>query len=210
MTLTAHRLACGMEDTQDSQSILPVRLGCGSIANTVEEMGALNMKRLIVAQLYDFTLSSACNRLAIHPLDPMLIENQFLVSFRVVKNRHLAIADNHEFLLLKRMQPAHKNVSLDTALEAQDCQGHIGNRMVQIAGPLRRYGSGRLTQKMENRSDIMGSEAPKNIFLCAEFAEIQSGGADVFHAAQFAKVQQAAQFNDRRVILKQVTNHQNA
>jgi hypothetical protein len=118
----------------------------------------------------------------------MRIENQFMVRLGVVENGHLAIAYNHELLLLKGMQPANKNVSFDATLEGQDRQGHVGNGVVQIAGSLRRHACGSLAKKMEDRRDVMRGETPEDVFFCAKLSEVKPRGTDVFHTAQLAEI----------------------
>ena len=62
----------------------------------------------------------------------------------------------------------------------------------------------------QNHRNVVGRKAPENVFFGADFSEVQPVGVDVLESAELARVHQFAQFQIGRVILKQVTDHQDS
>src|SRR4051794_8531899 len=56
----------------------------------------------------------------------------------------------------------------------------------------------------------MRRKTPQNVFLGAQFSKIQPGRIDVLNPTQSPFTDHLLQFYDRRVILKDVSDHQNA
>ena len=69
-------------------------------------MPAFEVERLSLLEQNRISLGLLRHRHGLAPLDPMRIEQQFAApGLRVVKDRHRAIADGDELLLLERVQP---------------------------------------------------------------------------------------------------------
>ena len=53
----------------------------------------------------------------------------------------------------------------------------------------------------------MRSEAPQDVFLGAYFADVQTIGVQIVDLSQCAVVNQLLQFQDRRMVPENVSNH---
>src|SRR5215813_3346695 len=173
-------------------------------------MLALGEERFPFFELDGLALHAMRDGNSIDPFDAMRIQNQFRVRLRVVKHCHLAVADYDKLLLLERMQPADEDMCLHAACTIQEGERNVGNRMIEIAAALRSHRRWIFSEQMNDCRNIMRRKAPKNILFGPELAEIKPRRTYVFDPAEFARSNQAAQLNNRRMIVQQVADHQNA
>ena len=103
----------------------------------------------------------------------MRIEHQFALALHVIKHSHFLVAHDREPLFLERMEPAHEDVGLNTALEVASAQRHVVDVAIEICAAVARHPGGGLLEQIENGRDIMGSKAPKYVLFGAQFPKIQ-------------------------------------
>src|SRR5919198_1741028 len=139
----------------------------------------------------------------------MLIEDELPLRLCIVEHSHLSAADNGQFLLLVRVQPAYKDVRSHAAVEFAGRQGCVENPRVQVATSVARHRGGHFAKKKENGGNVVRRETPKNVLRSSQVAQIQKGGIDVFNAPEFATPDQVPQFDHGGVVLKNVSDHQN-
>ena len=104
----------------------------------------------------------------------MGIQDQLSFFLGIVENRHLAVADDRQFLLFEGMQPAHEDVCLHTASEFAGGQGSVKNILVEIGAALGAHLYGSLIQQGENDGDIVRGEAPQNVLFRAQLPQVQA------------------------------------
>jgi len=80
-------------------------------------MRTLFPERLLGPNLDRLGFSTVRDRNLAFPFNRVRVEEQFVFLFDVIKHRHFLIAHYNQFLFLKRMEPRHENMSLDTARE---------------------------------------------------------------------------------------------
>ena len=78
-------------------------------------MQAFELERFLLVQENYLAFGPSRHGYAVHPIDAMRIKNKLLIRAGVIKNRHFAVTDNDQFLLLERVQPAYEDVSPDAA-----------------------------------------------------------------------------------------------
>src|SRR3954469_12011275 len=81
-------------------------------------MLALRLQRLPIVERNDFPFRLDGGWNSIFPFYFVRIQNE-LVLGSVIKHRHLLGADDHEPLLLKRVQPADENMGLNSAWKTE-------------------------------------------------------------------------------------------
>ena len=118
-------------------------------------------------------------------------------------------ADDGEFLLLKRINPAYMDMGVNSTGKAERGERDIGDPLVQVgfadaSNLIRQLAS----DKRKDDGKIVRSEAPEGIFLAPDFAEIEPVGSDVLQLAEFAGCQKLLNFSHAGVILKKVPNHE--
>ena len=69
---------------------------------------------------------------------------------------------------------------------------------------------GLLAGKPQDHRHVVGSERPERVLVLAVLAEVQPVRVDVVHVAELAGAHQLAELLNARVILEQVTDHQDA
>jgi hypothetical protein len=67
---------------------------------------------------------------SVHPIDPMRVEDQLSLSLQVIKNCHLSVSNNREFLLLKGMQPTYKNMCLYSGFKIARRKSRVNYRRI--------------------------------------------------------------------------------
>src|SRR5208337_3023690 len=210
LSMFANRLARRVKDLEHAQAVLAVGPRILVVTHAFEKMHALQAKWLVLAHYNDPSFRSPSDGNPVDPINAMRIQNEFLIGLSIIEHGHLAVADDDQLLFFERVQPTQEDVRLDAARKAQNRQRDIGNRMVQIAGPLRSDRGGHFIQQVENGGNVVRSKTPKNVFFCSEFAEVQPGRADVFNLSQFALLEHAPELDHCGMIVEQVPDHQNA
>jgi hypothetical protein len=102
----------------------------------------------------------------------MRVEEELVFWFHVIEESHLSVTHDNEPLLLVRMEPAYKDMRSDAGGEGQSAERDISDLLVQIIGSHACNMIWHFTCQSENHGDVMGSKAPKDIFLSPDLAQI--------------------------------------
>jgi hypothetical protein len=109
-------------------------------------MLAFGPQRLALLRRDRLRLRPAGHRDLIPPADRVGVQHELVRGLEIVKDRHLPVTDNHELLLLERMQPGHEDVRLDATRERQEAHRHVGNALAQVAASLSLHGRRQLAE----------------------------------------------------------------
>src|SRR6185437_925097 len=208
--LVPQRTLAGFQYFEDAKRTYAIGSRTLSGSHALEEMLAFEPQWFVSGNRHRMATIFLGNRLSVEPVNPMRIQHEFAVGAHVVENRHFLAANNREFLLLERMEPADKNMGFDAAREIESAERRVHKRRSQKTSPLRGHARRALAQEEQDCGDIVGSKTPKDVFLGAQFAQIQPRRMNVLNAAQFARADQAFEFADCRVKLQNVADLQDA
>src|SRR5580765_6272241 len=79
---------------------------------------------------------------------------------------------------------------------------------MEVVSPMGQDRGRHLSQQSKNDRDVVRSEAPENVFLTANFSEVQSVGVDVLDASEFSALDQVFKFEHSGMVPEQMTDHQ--
>jgi hypothetical protein len=147
--------------------------------------------------------------LAVLPLDGMGIEEQ-LLGAHIVEHGHGLGAHDHQLLLLERMEPAHENMALDAVPELQRGHGRVIDLRAEICAAKTGHPKGLFTQEHQQHRDVVGGEAPEDVLLGPELADVEAVGVDVLDLAQDAGPDELLELQHRGMVLEEVAHHQDA
>src|SRR5215472_17293543 len=99
-------------------------------------------------------------------------------------------------------------MGLHTAAETAGGHRRVENPWIYVIASMTRYGFGLLVEEGTDRRNIMWGKAPQDVLLGSEFPEIQAGRIDITNATEFATSDQSFKLKYRRVILQNMTYHQ--
>src|SRR5580765_2025384 len=81
---------------------------------------------------------------------------------------------------------------------------------MEVVSPMGQDRGRHLSQQSKNDRDVVRGEAPENVFLTANFSEVQSVGVDVLDASEFSPLDQVFKFEHSGMVPEQMTDHQDA
>src|SRR5919201_5222490 len=100
------------------------------------------------------------------------------------------------------MQPAYEDVGTNAAAELACRERRICNLRTDVATAMSSNSLRIFFEQGQNHGNIMRREAPQDVLLGAQLANIQARGIDVLHADQLAFAHQSLQFPDGRMGLE--------
>src|SRR4029079_7350814 len=100
---------------------------------------------------------------------------------------------------------AHEDVPLYAAREAEVGHGHVGDTGREIGAAGAGNALRLLAQQRQHHGDVVRREAPENVLLVADLADVQAVRINVLDAAQRAGAYQLAQLQDPRGVLQDGT-----
>src|SRR5262249_20071825 len=130
--LTGQRSLALVEHRQHTQSLVPVSPRRAACSHALDEMETFVAERFPLVDAHWLSLRSARHGQMILPMNRVRIEQQLAVLLRVIKDRHLSVADDDQLLLLVWVQPGDKNMRLHAAREREQAYGYIGNSFAKI------------------------------------------------------------------------------
>lgn len=176
-----------------------------------EEVLTLLTQRLLLGNLHVLHVHRARRRdAAVHPGDVVAREHQLLAPRPgVVEHQHAVAADQRQLLFLERVQPTDVHVGAHAARERHRRQcgvGHPGSehRLAQAAN-LRRQ---RVSDQRQNHRQVVRGEAPEDVLLLPEPAEVEPVRGDVPQPSQLAAGDEPPRLPDAGVVLQKVAHHQ--
>src|SRR5215469_2433880 len=196
-----------MQHAKHAQSFASVRDRRAPRLNAIEELLALVAKRFPSLKWNRDGAPFNGGGNAVLPLHPVGIEDE-LLGGSVVEHCHLFRTHHDETLLLERMKPAHEDVSAHAVGKLELAQGYVGDARVEVASALAGDRQGRLAEKAEDDADVVRRKAPENVFLGADFADVEAIRIDVVDSSQGAIADELLQLDDGGMILEDVAHHQ--
>src|SRR5262245_5816099 len=103
----------------------------------------------------------------------MGIEHQFVFFVNIIKNRHLAVSDDNQLLLLIRMKSGDKDMGFHSTGKGQQADRDIGDPIMQVSSPLGVYLLWHLSDETQDHRYIMRGKRPQNILFSPEFSEVE-------------------------------------
>src|SRR5215472_2707762 len=110
----------------------------------------------------------------VEPVNGVRIEDKLIFGLDIIENRHLLRTDDRQLLFFEGMEPAYKDVGLNSAAELARSQSCVDQLGIDVASALCRNSVGSFFQQEENCRDVMGRKAPQYVFFCSQLSEIQS------------------------------------
>ena len=101
-TIVVKRILCTEEYLQNAQSFIAIGIWRPSVLNALDEVFALHSQWFIHFNRYNFCVRFAHDRGTVLPLDLVRIEEEFF-SRQIIKDCHLTVTDNDQFLFLVRV-----------------------------------------------------------------------------------------------------------
>src|SRR5262245_10364844 len=108
------------------------------------------------------------------------------------------------------MKPGNKDMSFHTARERQKTNCHVSDVIMEVISALGLGSDWHLANEPKNDGEIMRGKRPENVFLTPDFSKIQTVRIDVLNPSQLSLIDKFLQFQNRRMIPKEVPHHQNA
>src|SRR5580704_10161052 len=106
------------------------------------------------------------------------------------------------------MKPTDENVGLHSAREFEVAQGDVHDVLVQMGAAVAVNLGRHFVKETQHYRDVMGSEAPENVFLGPDFPYVQAVRVQVVDLTQYAVLDQLLQLHDCRMVAKDVSHHQ--
>src|SRR5437667_11863467 len=106
---------------------MAVGFGCSARLDALEKMPALHDEWLIGRKLDRLANRPLHDELPLHEVDPLIVNLQLVGLPNVIEYSHSFLADDYQFLLLVRMQPAYEQVSAGAPVEQHGRYRHVGD-----------------------------------------------------------------------------------
>ncbi len=172
-------------------------------------MPTFGSQRLFHFQRHHFRLPAMGHRRPIDPRDLMGIEHQLLLR-QIIEHRHLPVADDHEPLLLHRMEPADEDMSPHPIGKLQMGHRDIRHAGLQVGPSARLHRGRRLPRQMNQGRDIVRGKTPEDVFFAAKLPDIQPVRIDILQLPELASRDESVQGRHRGMIPQHVPDHENA
>ncbi len=177
------RALAGIQHGENTKPLFPVSDGRLAALHALEELTALGLQGLGGLQCHDLGLGLDCRGHAVFPFHLVRIKHQ-LVLGGVIEHGHLVGANHHEALFLKGVKPAHKDMGSHAVPKDKLADGDIADGLAEVfaalAGNLHRH----FVEQSQHDGDVVWRKAPEDVFLGADFSDVQSVGIHIFQAPQ--------------------------
>lgn len=175
---------------------------------TIDEILKLGGEGHAPLKVDDLGRAFARDRLAANPVDALFVEEQPAAVGAVFEGEHALGADDDEAVLLKGMQPTDEDVAGDVVGVAQTREGGVVDAGLQEGGAARDDLDRSRADEMLEDGNVVRGEAPEDVLLGSDGAEVEAVAVDVLQFADFAFADERADAADRGMEEKHVADHE--
>src|SRR5215813_10916316 len=104
-----------MEDGQYTEPLATISSRLRSRGHALYEMSAFIIQRLLLIEIDWLSICLIRCWNVVFPINGVRIQQQLILSFRIIKHRHFTVTYNDKFLFFERMQPGYENMCLHPA-----------------------------------------------------------------------------------------------
>jgi hypothetical protein len=144
------------------------------------------------------------------PVNRMRIDEQLVMRSHIIKDGHLTVSDDDQFLLFEGMQPGHKDMGFYPTRKREKAHCDISNLVVQVIAAVRVYRFRHLTHQAKDDGDIVRCKGPEDILFPTDLPQVEPGRIDILEPAESPCLNQFLELEHRWMIPEEMANHEHA
>ena len=199
------------EHAHDAEARGAVRARRAPLAHAVHEVLALELERFAVRYARAPDVPRARDVLAVGRgvlVEALVVDGHLPLEVHVVEGRHPPRADDGEAALLVRVEPGEVQVGRQAGREAEEPEDDVLHAAAHVGLTARLDLVRLLLGQVQHDGDVVGAERPQRVLVGAQLPEVQAVGVDVVDVAELTVGGDPLEHRDARVVLEQVTDHE--